>query len=523
MDKKRIEYNKNQKEIINNINQIISNVVSLVPSNYSEKNILLSDILKILDDFFLETDDFFSDLETLLFKRKKNELSIFDEETEKSIYITFFTGTGNKDFYISLIDDEDFITFGYTTHKDSKKVNTIVWERNNEKIYEQFIPIEDVSLEDIYLYLNENAIIDLPEDFFSHLNYFIKKTESIYITNFGDSKDLILGLKSKVSKDFVYTGDLYEFSKELQYFKRNVLSKNLLKQLNFSTLDVSYDDKEKTFKINDDNFNIELVLGYEYFVLTIASENEGFGYNISFTSPEEGKLEFNFIYLDVNGDVQTFTSRCNSEFEDEEEVGDLSFIFNELNTLKVSIPLSFDEDLYNYIYKFYEWFNYPDFGFYTIESPNTNKINKVLEEINVIFENGINYFFSDEEIEMDINKNIQIFKTDDSMISLCQLRTTGDDSFNLSTGTIKLQTSNMTITIKCGYDIDYESQIFSIIVEIKTKEVMRYVVGLDNNNMVYGTYPVFLRNITFTDVTVPSDFLDNMTNFVLHLLQLQND
>ena len=61
MDKKIIEYNKKEKEIVNNINKIISNVASLFPSEHSEKNIVLSDILKILDDFFLETDDFFSD------------------------------------------------------------------------------------------------------------------------------------------------------------------------------------------------------------------------------------------------------------------------------------------------------------------------------------------------------------------------------------------------------------------------------------------------------------------------------
>ncbi len=500
----------------------MSNVASLFHSEHSEKNIVLSDILKILDDFFLETDDFFSDLENLLFKREKNEITIFDEESEKCVYITIFTGTGNKDFYISIVNDEDFITFGYTTQKTSIKVNTIAWVKNDEKIYEQFIPLEDVSIEDIYSYLNENSIIDLPEDFFAHLHYFIKKTESIYLTNFGDSKDLILGLKSKASKDFVYTGDLNDFSEELQYFKRDVLSKNLLKQLNHSTLDVSYDDKEKTFKINDENFNIELVLGYRYFLFTIASENEEFGYNITFTHPEDGKLKFSFTYLDINNDVQTFTALCNSEFDGEEEVGDLSFIFNELNKLKVSIPLSFDEDLYKYIYSFYEWFDYEDFGFHIIESPDTSKVNKVFEEINEIFENGIGYFFSDEEIEMEINKNLKIFKTNDSMISLCQLRSTNDDSFNLSTGTITLQTSNMTITISCGYDIDYETQIFSILIEINSKEVMRYVVGLDNE-MVHGTYSVFLRNIAFTDVIVPNTFLDNMTNFVLQLLELQDD
>ncbi len=523
MNKNTIEYNKKRKEAFNNINNTVKDIISLFSTDQPTANSELTSILQAIDNFCTNIDNFFSDPNNILFSRNKNVINVFNLETEETIQVTVFNNTNNTEFYISFDNGIDDITFG-DNYFNGKRVHTIVWEKDNQTLYEDFIPLDDISLEEIYLFLNENLTINLPESFFAHLNDCIEKTKSIYQENCGDYKYLdynylLLNNNKKISRGFSYVGELETFSRQIQYFKQDVLSKKLLTLLDKSTLSVSYDEDEKTFKINDGNIDIELVLADDYFSFTISSENDVYAYNIMLLPPEDGKLKFGFTYINSDDEAETFEAQCNSEIEDEEEIGDLDFIFTDLEKLEISIPRSFSSQFYDYIYSFYDWFNYKTSGFSIIKSPAISKINKVFEEINSIVINDLYSFFLSEDIEIESNRNSQIFSAKKCIIRLVRVRLTEDnDNIYISTGKIEFLKDNVIISISCEYDIDYDSQIFYIRKMVDSDEILDYVVEL-NNAKIYGTYSVFLRNIELTGVSIPKYFLENLTKF---LLQLQN-
>ena len=511
MEKDIEEMKRKKREILRSINQTANDIISSIIPQKNQENTKLSEVLQIIDDFCLYDDDYIFSTDRLLFSKKTDSeypsISIFNLENDNYLMIQIFPPTEDENFYfyIGLTFKNHSIIFGNTLIK-GKNLNIIIHTENDKTIFEDIIPMDDIPIVELYEHLNEESIISLPQDFFLHLQDFIKKAKTIYEMNNGDYKytegeSVVRQFFSKVSTNFSYKGDLQTFSEELQYFKMDFLDKDFFDLFDEDSLSVSYELSESNvseFKVSDNNYLIELTIAGYFFSFCVASQEEEYGYLITLLPSENDTIKFEFHYLTSDdSDNFAFSSQIILQ-EDDDDFCDLHSFFIDFEKLGISIPEDFANKLYKYIYRFYPMFNYPDIDISIYEG--TKKEGKeLLYELNELLDCGPGQFFEGNDVRINLqnyDRNIIEFNSKNASIKLIhfQMDDVGRGYNELRSGEINFTKNDITINILCKYCIEYDCPVFKITKKISDQEISTFIVGLDNM-LADDSYFNLLRNI----------------------------